>query len=102
MLRISRGRGSVSKEAVPDEPNDPMIEVLDDVKGKYKQTKLLYLYLMDTMFFPQINIDMFFKKDSRPIGKVQFIPKDDFLNLLHSMIMKLWDLPVFETNDKVA
>ena len=59
MSRISGGQSFVSKEVVLDEPYDPRIEVLSDVKGKSKQKKLLDLDLMDTMFLPQINIDVF-------------------------------------------
>jgi hypothetical protein len=37
MMRIARGRSSVSKEAIPDDPYDPRLEVLGDFKGKVEK-----------------------------------------------------------------
>jgi hypothetical protein len=46
-----------------------------------------------------MNIDVFCEMESGPTGEVQFILKDEFLNLFHSMIMNLRDLPVFRTTE---
>jgi hypothetical protein len=102
MSRIVGGRSSVSKEAIPDDPYDPRIEVLGDVKGKVEQAKLLDLDLMDATLFPQMNIDVFWEMGSEPTREVQFIPKPDFINLFNSTIMHLRDLPVFGTTGEIV
>jgi hypothetical protein len=49
----------MSKDAVPDEPCDPRVEVVDDIKGKVEQVKILDLDLIDPFLFPHRNIDVF-------------------------------------------
>jgi hypothetical protein len=59
MTREAGGRSSSPKEAIPDEPYDPRIDIFRDVKGKTDQLKLMDLDLMDQVLFPQMNIVMF-------------------------------------------
>jgi hypothetical protein len=52
MPRATGSQISMSKDAVPDEPYDPRVEVVGDLKGKVEQVKLLDLELIDPVFFP--------------------------------------------------
>jgi hypothetical protein len=52
ILRETEGQSSTPKEAIPDEPYDPRIEIFGDVKGRTEQVKLLDLDLMDQVLFP--------------------------------------------------
>jgi hypothetical protein len=58
MMRATRSSSSLSKEAVPDEPCDPRVEVMGDLKGKVKQVKLLNLDLTDQVIFPHMWLHM--------------------------------------------
>jgi hypothetical protein len=84
------------KEEIPDEPCDPQVEVMGDVKGKAEQVKLLDLDLMDQVLFPQMNISVFWDLAPDAMGGMQFVPNPEFINLFNSTIMHLRDLPVFE------
>jgi hypothetical protein len=101
MLILSGGKGFSLKEEVADEPYDPRIEVLSDVKGKSKKTKILELDLTYTTLFPQMYIDVFYEMESGLNGEVQCLLKYEFLNLFHLKTMHLWNLPVFETIGEV-
>jgi hypothetical protein len=92
----------MSKEAVPDEPYDPRVEVVGDLKGKVEHVKLLDLDLTDSVLFPQMNTDVFWEMAPDGLGGMQFVPKSDFINLFNSTIMNLRDLPVFGTTGEVA
>jgi hypothetical protein len=59
MPRATRRQSSVSKDVVPDEPWDPRVKIMGDLKGKVKQIKLLDIDLIDHVLFPQMNIDIF-------------------------------------------
>jgi hypothetical protein len=59
MSRAIGSRTAMSKDAVPDEPYDPRVEVVGDLKGKVEQVKLLDLDLTNPVLFPQMNIDVF-------------------------------------------
>jgi hypothetical protein len=59
MPRATGSRSAISKDAVPDEPCDPQVEVMGDLKGKVEQVKLLDLDIKNLVLFPQINIDFF-------------------------------------------
>jgi hypothetical protein len=102
MPRILGGPGLVLEEAVLDDPYDPRIEVLDDVKGKSKKKRLLDLDLTKMTLFPQMNIDVFCEMDYGSTEEVQFILKEEFMNLFHSTIMNLWDLLVLGTTGEVS
>jgi hypothetical protein len=92
----------MSKDAVPDEPCDPRVEVMGDLKGKVEHVKLLDLDLTDPVLFPQMNIDVFWEMAPDELGGMQFMPKPEFVNLFNSTIMNLRDLPVFGTTGEVA
>jgi hypothetical protein len=49
----------MSKYAVLDEPYDPRVEFMGDLKGKVEQVKLLTLDLVEPVLFPHMNIDIF-------------------------------------------
>jgi hypothetical protein len=102
MSRLPRGRSSTPKEAIPNESYDPRIKVIDDVKGKTKQVKLLDLDLMDQVLFPQMDINVFWGLEEDSIGRMQFVPKLDFIDLFNSTIMHLMDLPFFGTTGEVV
>jgi hypothetical protein len=93
---------SVSKDAVSDEPCDPQVEIMGDLKGKVEQVKLLDLDLTDQVLFPQMNIDVFWSVTPDELGGMQFMPKLEFINLFNSTIMNLRDFPVFGTTGEVA
>jgi hypothetical protein len=59
MLRATRRRSSISKDAVSDEPCDPRVEIVGDLKGKVEQVKLLDLDLTYYILFSQFNIYLF-------------------------------------------
>jgi len=92
----------MSKDAVPDEPWDPRVEVVVDLKGKVEQVKLLDLDLTDQVLFPQMNIDVFWTITPDKLGGMQFVSKPEFINIFNSTIMNLRDLPVFGTTGEVA
>jgi hypothetical protein len=102
MPRATGIRSTMSKDAVPDEPCDPRVEVVGDLKGKVEQVKLLDLDLTDPVLFPQMNIDVFWSIAPDELGGMQFVPKPEFINLFNSTIMNLRDLPVFGTTGDVA
>jgi hypothetical protein len=97
-----RKKSSVSKDAVPDEPCDPRVEIVGDLKGKVEQVKLLDLDLTDQVMFPLMNFSVFWDLAPDTMGGMQFIPKPEFINLFNSSIMNLRDLPVFDTSGEVA
>jgi hypothetical protein len=51
-MRSTTSRSSMSKEAVPDDPYDPRVEIVGDIKGKVENVKLLDLDLTDSVLFP--------------------------------------------------
>jgi hypothetical protein len=73
-----------------------------DLKGKVEHVKLLDLDLTDSALFPQMHTDVFWEMAPDGIGGMQFVPKEDFINLFNSTIMNLRDLPVFGTTGEVA
>jgi hypothetical protein len=89
MSRATGSQSFLSKEAVPDEPCDPWVEVVGDLKGKVEQVKLLDLDLIDQVLFPQMNIDVFWNVAPDDMGGMQFVSKSDFINLFNSTIMNL-------------
>jgi hypothetical protein len=104
-LTISRDTGRrsvVSKYAISDEPYDPRVEVMGDLKGKVEQVKLLDLDLIDHVFFPHMNIYVFWSISPDELGGMQFVPKPEFINLFNSTIMNLRDLPMSSTTGKVV
>jgi hypothetical protein len=102
MLRATTSRSSMSKEAVPDEPYDPRVEIVGDLKGKVEHVKLLDLDLTYSTLFPQMNTNVLWGMALDELGGMQFVPKSDFINLFNSTIMNLRDLPVFSTTGEVA
>jgi hypothetical protein len=92
----------MSKDVVRDDPYDPRVQVMVDLKGKVEHVKLLDLDLADRVLFPQMYIDVFWKMVPDELGGMKFIPKLDFVNLFNSTIMNLRDLPVFNTTHEVA
>jgi hypothetical protein len=92
----------MSKEAVPDEPCDPGIEVVGNLKGKVEHVKLLELDLTDLVLFPQMHTDVFWEMAPDGIEGMQFMPKLEFVNLFSSTIVNLRDLPVFDTTGEVV
>jgi hypothetical protein len=52
MPRDIGNQGAMSKDAVLDDPYDPRVEVMGDLKGKVEQVKLLDLELTDPFIFP--------------------------------------------------
>jgi hypothetical protein len=52
MSRARGRRSAVSKDAVSDEPCDPRVVIMGDLKGKVEQVKLLNLDLTDEVLFP--------------------------------------------------
>jgi hypothetical protein len=92
----------MSKEVVPDEPCDPRVEIVGDLKGKIEQVKLLNPDLMDSSLFPQMHTYIFWEMDPNGAGDIQFVPKEGFINLFNSTIMNLRDLPVFGTTGEMA
>jgi hypothetical protein len=102
MPRATASQSAMSKEAVPDEPYDPRVEIVGDLKGKVEHVKLLDLDLTDSTLFPQMHTDVFWEMAPDGIRGMQFVPKSDFINLFNSTIMNLRDLPVFGTTGEVA
>jgi hypothetical protein len=47
MSRDTRSRSAISKDAIPDDPYDPRVEIMGDLKGKVEQVKLLNIYLTE-------------------------------------------------------
>jgi hypothetical protein len=102
MMRATGSRSVISKDVVPYERRDPWVKIVDDLKGKVEQVKLLNLNLIEWVLFPQINIDVFWSVSPDKLGGMKFVPKPDFINLFNSMIMNLRELPVFGTTGEVA
>jgi hypothetical protein len=75
MPRATASRSAMSKEAVPDEPCDPRVEVMGDLKGKVEHVKLLDLDLTDSVLFPQMHTDVFWEMAPDGIRGMQFVPK---------------------------
>jgi hypothetical protein len=102
---MSRATGRISvisKHAVSDEPYDPCVDIMGDLKGKVEKVKLLNLNLADQVLFPQMKIDIFWSVAPYELGGMQFVPKQEVINLFNSTIMNLRDLPVFSTIGEVA
>jgi hypothetical protein len=102
MLRATRIRSTISKDAVPDNPCDPRVKVMGDLKGKVEEVKLLDLDLTNPVLFPQMNIEVFLDMDPYELGGMQFMPRQKFINLFKSIIMNLRDLLVFGTTGEVV
>jgi hypothetical protein len=51
MSRATGSRSHVSKDVVPNEPCDPQVELMGNLKGKVKQFKLLDLNLTEHVLF---------------------------------------------------
>jgi hypothetical protein len=90
------------KEAVPDEPYDPRVEIVGDLKGKVEHVKLLDLDLTDSALFPQMHTDVFWEIALDGTRDMQFVPRKEFINLFNSTIMNLRDLPVFGTTGEIG
>jgi hypothetical protein len=73
MPRETGGLSSAPKEAIPDESCDPWVEIMDDVKGKVEQVKLLDLDLTDQVLFPQMNISVLWDLSLDAMGGMQFV-----------------------------
>jgi hypothetical protein len=65
----------MSKDVVPDDPYDPRVEVVGNLKGKVEHVKLLDLDLTDPVLFPQMHIDVFWDMVPNELGGMQFVPK---------------------------
>jgi hypothetical protein len=102
MLRDIRIQNSMSKGVVPNEPCNPRVKVMGDLKGKVEKFKLSELDLIDLVFFPQLNIDVFWSITPDDLKGIQFMPKPEFINQFNSTIMNLKDLLVFDTTGDVA
>jgi hypothetical protein len=102
MPRATGRRSVISKDAVLDEPCDPQVEIVGDLKGKVKKVKLLDLDLTNQVLFPQMNIYFSWTVSLDEMGGRQFVPNPKFINLFNSTIMNLMDLPVFSTTGEVA
>jgi hypothetical protein len=61
----------MSKDEVLDEPCEPQVEVVGDLKRKVEQVNLLYLDLTDKVIFPQMNIDIFWSISLDMLGGMQ-------------------------------
>jgi hypothetical protein len=59
MIPTTRIQSVVSKDEVPDDPCDPRVKIMGNIKGKFEQVKLLDLDLVDQVLFPQMNIEVF-------------------------------------------
>jgi len=92
----------MSKEAVPNEPCDPRVEIVGDLKGKVDNVNLLDLDLTDSALFPQMHIDVFWEIAPNGIKGMQFVPKEEFINFFNLTIMNLRDLPVFGTTGEIT
>ena len=64
----------MTKESVLDEPWDPRVEIVGDLKGKVEQVKFLDLDLIDQVMFPQMNIDVIWSVALNELGGMQFMP----------------------------
>jgi hypothetical protein len=102
MPRATGRRSAVSKDEVSDEPCDPRVEIVGDLKGKVEQVKLLDLDLTDQFLFPQLNIDVFSSVSLDVLGGMQFVSKLEFIKLFNSTIMNLRYIPVFDTSCEVV
>jgi len=102
MLRATASRNAMTKEAVLDEPCDPRVEIVGDLKGKVEHVKLLDLDLTDSALFPHMHIDVFWDIVMYGIGGMQVVPKEEFINLFNSTIMNLRDLPFFGTTGEIV
>jgi hypothetical protein len=89
MSRAIASQSAMVKEAVPDELHDPWVEVMGDLKGKVENVKLLDLDLTDSVLFPQMHANVFWEMALDGIGGMQFVPKEDFINLFNSTIMNV-------------
>jgi hypothetical protein len=52
MLRAIGRRSEISKDAMSDEPYDPWVEIMGNLKGKAEKVKILNLDLKDHVMFP--------------------------------------------------
>jgi hypothetical protein len=102
MSRATTSRSSMSREVVPNEPYDPRVKIVGDLKGKVEHVKLLDLDLTDSSLFPYMHTDVFWEMAPDGIEGMHFLPKSDFINFFNSTIMNLRDLPVFGTTGEVA
>jgi hypothetical protein len=58
MPRATRSQSSISKEVFPDDPCEPWVEIVGDLKGKVEQVNLFDLGLTYQILFPQMNINV--------------------------------------------
>jgi hypothetical protein len=75
MSRATASQSTMMKEAVPDEPYDPRVEIVGDLKGKVEHVKLLDLDLTDSALFPQMHTDVFWEIALDGTEDMQFVPK---------------------------
>jgi hypothetical protein len=59
MLRATTNRSAMSKEVVPDEPCDPPVEIVGDLKGKVDHVKIPGLNLTNSVLFPHMHTTIF-------------------------------------------
>jgi hypothetical protein len=85
-----------------NEPCDPQVKIMGNLKGKVEQVKLLDLDLIDQVLFPPMNFSVFWDLAPNTMGGMQFITKPKFINFFNSSIMNLKYLPVFDTLGEVA
>jgi hypothetical protein len=102
MSRDTASQSAMAKEAVPEEPYDPWIEVVGDLKGKVEHVKLLDLDLIDSVLFPKMHTYVFWEMAPDGLGGMQFVPEEDFINLFNLTIMNLRYLPVFGTMHEIT
>jgi hypothetical protein len=75
MLRATTSQRAMSKYVVLDEPYDPRVEVVGNLKGKVKHVKLLNIDLTNLVLLPKMNILVFWEMDPDELGGMQFVPK---------------------------
>jgi hypothetical protein len=75
MPRATEIQSAMSKDMVLDDPYDPQVKVVGDLKGKVEHVKLLDLDLTDLVLFPHMNIDVFLEMAPNELGGMQFMPK---------------------------
>jgi len=102
MARTTTIQSDMSKEVVPDDPYDPRVKIVGDLKGKVEHVKLLNIDLTNSALFPQMHTNVFWEMALDGIKGMQFVPKLDFINFFNLTIMNLRDLPVFGTTGEVV
>jgi hypothetical protein len=63
------------KKEVPDNPCDPRVEIMGDLKGKVEHVKLLELDLTDLALFPQMHTDVLWDIVPYGIRGMKVVPK---------------------------